>query len=91
MTRIMLSWDGSFVTLMETSSDSLGVQWKGKQAEMGGGTAFQGKSEKVNFQKAVDLKNTGELWKERSVRNCESVRKDSAFDFLDKFANEKAQ
>ena len=38
----MLSWDGSFVTLMKTSSDSLGVQWKGKQAEMGGRDGIPG-------------------------------------------------
>ena len=67
--------DGCFVTLMRTSSDSLGVQWKRKPGEIGGGMAFQGKSEKASFQKAVDLRNPGQLRKEMSVRNCESVKR----------------
>lgn len=74
--------DGCFVTLMRTSSDSLGVQWERKPGEMGGGMAFQGKSEKASFQKAVDLRNPGQLRKEMSVRNCESVKRQCPWFFL---------
>lgn len=59
----------------------------GLQSEM----SAKEKSEKVSIRKAKGFKNTGELWKQRSARNCESVRKDKAFNFQDESADGKAQ
>lgn len=46
-----------------------------KARRNGGGMAFQGKSEKASFQKAVDLRNPGQPRTEMSVRNCECVKR----------------
>lgn len=80
---IMVSWDGWCLVR---------IPWgcSGKKARRNGGRdGVSGKSDKASFQKAVDLRNPGQP-RRLSVRNCESVWKDSALDFSEKFCQWKS-